>query len=170
MESKMENPLYKNYYQKIREKIKKRAYRNYTKYEEGEIYLSFMIANDGNLKAVKIFKDKSIALANATYKNSYIQKQLIECAEKVYWEEHEKITIGRVMQALLNKEIPHAYEARRQRKDLVIFYFTTGADEEISKLNVGIPWKLTKENGQECTDDDQTEKTIDSLLKIFTNE
>ncbi|MFH1655548.1 MAG: TonB family protein [Candidatus Omnitrophota bacterium] len=59
LESKMENPLYKNYYQKIREKIKKRAYKNYTKYEEGEVYLSFMITNDGNLKAVKIFKDKS---------------------------------------------------------------------------------------------------------------
>lgn len=59
LESKMENPLYKTYYQKIRERIKRRAYRNYTKYEEGEIYLSFMIANDGKLKAVKVFKDKS---------------------------------------------------------------------------------------------------------------
>jgi len=59
LESKMENPLYKTYYQKIRERIKRRAYRNYTKHEEGEIYLSFMIANDGTLRAVKVFKDKS---------------------------------------------------------------------------------------------------------------
>jgi TonB family protein len=59
LESKMDNPLYNDYYQKIRDKIKRRAYKNYTKYEVGEVYLSFMIASDGSLKAIKIFKDKS---------------------------------------------------------------------------------------------------------------
>lgn len=30
-------------------------------------------------------------------------------------------------------------------------------------------WKLTKENGQECTDDDQTDKTIEKLYKLIDN-
>ena len=61
LESKMDNPLYKTYYEKIRDKIKKQAYKNYTKFEEGEVYLSFIISSDGLLKDTNLFKDKSSA-------------------------------------------------------------------------------------------------------------
>lgn len=59
LDSKMDNPLYKSYYQLIRDKIKKQAYRNYIKYEEGEVYLSFVISSDGSLVDINLFKDKS---------------------------------------------------------------------------------------------------------------
>ncbi len=55
------NPLYKNYYGIIRENIKKEAYRNYTKYEEGEVYLSFVISSEGALLDINLFKEKSKA-------------------------------------------------------------------------------------------------------------
>jgi hypothetical protein len=71
------------------------------------------------------------------------------------------ITIGRVMQAFSNVPLP---------KHLIvlpsgnIYLFLSGV--------LGEPichWKLTKENGQECTDDDQTDETIEKLLKLLNN-
>lgn len=62
LDSKMDNnPQYKNYYETIRENIKKEAYRNYTKYEEGEVYLSFVISSEGLLLDINLFKEKSKA-------------------------------------------------------------------------------------------------------------
>lgn len=62
LDSKMDNnPMYKNYYEMIRENIKKEAYRNYTKYEEGEVYLSFVISQEGQLLDINLFKEKSKA-------------------------------------------------------------------------------------------------------------
>lgn len=62
LDSKMDdNPLYKNYYEMIRDNIKKEAYRNYTKYEEGEVYLSFVISQEGELLDINLFKEKSKA-------------------------------------------------------------------------------------------------------------
>jgi len=61
------------------------------------------------------------------------------------------ITIGRVMQALVNKKT----------KDLDNII--------LDKIQIDILryWKLTNENGQECTDDDQTDETINKLLEIL---
>jgi len=53
------NPEYMNYYQIIREKIKKAAYQMYTKQDSGEIYLSFAIASDGSLQGVRLLEGKS---------------------------------------------------------------------------------------------------------------
>jgi len=57
------------------------------------------------------------------------------------------ITIGRVMQAFENINISP---------------FTEGF-----LLLLEINWKLTKENGQECTDDDQTDETIEKLYNLI---
>lgn len=59
LDSKMDNPLYKTYYEQIRDKIKSQAYKNYTKYEEGEVYLSFVVSSAGELVDTKLFKEKS---------------------------------------------------------------------------------------------------------------
>ena len=62
LDSKMDNnPKYKDYYETIRENIKKEAYRNYTKYEEGDVYLSFVISSEGLLLDINFFKEKSRA-------------------------------------------------------------------------------------------------------------
>lgn len=55
----MNSPVYLNYYQKVREKIRACAYRNFIKPEQGEIYLSFTIASNGELKRLFIIEEKS---------------------------------------------------------------------------------------------------------------
>lgn len=56
---KAHNPLYINYYQVVREKIKHSAYQSYTRTEMGEVYLSFVISSDGDLKQSRIVDEKS---------------------------------------------------------------------------------------------------------------
>lgn len=53
------NPVYLKYYQIIRDKIRRYAYYNYNRQQEGEAYLSFVIASDGTLKALKVIDNKS---------------------------------------------------------------------------------------------------------------
>lgn len=56
---KINNSTYLNYYQIVREKIRRAAYQNYTRTEMGEIYLSFVISNSGNLTQTRIIDEKS---------------------------------------------------------------------------------------------------------------
>jgi len=56
---KINNPSYLNYYQIVREKIRRAAYQNYTRTETGEIYLTFVISGDGYLKDIRFSEDKS---------------------------------------------------------------------------------------------------------------
>lgn len=56
---KIDNPSYINYYQIVREKIKRAAYQNYTRTDTGEVYLSFIISNVGNLKEARLTEEKS---------------------------------------------------------------------------------------------------------------
>lgn len=56
---KSNNPSYISYYQIVREKIKRAAYRNYTRIEVGEVYLSFIISGDGYIREVRIVDEKS---------------------------------------------------------------------------------------------------------------
>ncbi|MDD5045312.1 MAG: hypothetical protein PHU91_02810 [Candidatus Omnitrophica bacterium] len=53
------NPGYISYYQIIREKIKRAAYRMYSKKETGEIYLSFAVDSGGALEGVRLIEEKS---------------------------------------------------------------------------------------------------------------
>ncbi len=56
---KTHNPTYTSYYQVVREKIKHAAYQGYTRTEMGEVYLSFVISSDGDLKQMRIVDEKS---------------------------------------------------------------------------------------------------------------
>lgn len=58
---KINNPSYINYYQIVREKIRRSAYYNYTRTETGEVYISFIISSDGYLKEVRLVEEKSSA-------------------------------------------------------------------------------------------------------------
>lgn len=59
--AKIDNPSYINYYQIVREKIRRSAYQNYTQNETGEVYVSFIISNDGYIKGVHLVEDKTTA-------------------------------------------------------------------------------------------------------------
>jgi TonB family protein len=56
---KINNPSYINYYQIVREKIRRAAYYNYARTETGEVYISFIISSDGYLKEVRLMEEKS---------------------------------------------------------------------------------------------------------------
>ncbi len=64
---KINNPSYISYYQIVREKIRRAAYRNYIRNEVGEVYLSFIISKDGDLKEVRLSEEKSSS-------NPYLQE------------------------------------------------------------------------------------------------
>jgi len=59
---KINNPSYISYYQIVREKIKRAAYQNYTRQDTGEVYLSFIISNDGFLKDSRLVEEKSTSI------------------------------------------------------------------------------------------------------------
>ena len=59
--AKIDNPSYISYYQIVREKIRRSAYQNYTHNEIGEVYISFIISNDGLIKGVRLVDERSSA-------------------------------------------------------------------------------------------------------------
>ena len=60
---KISSPRYLNYHQKIRQKIKERAYLYATEsnFESGEVYLTFVLLADGTLKEIQIIEDRTSA-------------------------------------------------------------------------------------------------------------
>lgn len=58
---KINNPSYLNYYQIVREKIKRAAYQNYAQAETGEVYICFIIFSEGQLGEIKLNDDKTNA-------------------------------------------------------------------------------------------------------------
>ncbi len=65
---KITNPKYLSYTEKIRGKIRERAYAyiNASEFQEGEVYLTFVLLSNGILKDVKIIDEKTSA-------NSYLR-------------------------------------------------------------------------------------------------
>lgn len=59
--AKIDNPSYISYYQVVREKIRRSAYENYTHNETGEVYVSFIIFNDGYLKEARLVEERTTA-------------------------------------------------------------------------------------------------------------
>jgi len=59
--AKIDNPSYINYYQIVREKIRRSAYQNYTHNETGEVYLSFIISCGGEIKDARLVEEKTHA-------------------------------------------------------------------------------------------------------------
>jgi TonB family protein len=64
---KINNHSYISYYQIVREKIRRAAYQNYTRTETGEVYLSFIVSNDGYIREVRLIEEKSSS-------NQYLQE------------------------------------------------------------------------------------------------
>ncbi|MBF0593781.1 MAG: hypothetical protein HQL22_02300 [Candidatus Omnitrophica bacterium] len=58
---KINTPAYATYYQIVRDRIRDRAYTNYTKLSVGEIYLTFIIKSDGSLADLQVLENKSEA-------------------------------------------------------------------------------------------------------------
>ncbi len=58
---KINTPSYVTYYQIVRDRIRERAYSNYTKLSMGEVYLSFIIKADGSLGELQILENRSVA-------------------------------------------------------------------------------------------------------------
>ncbi|MFH0762754.1 MAG: hypothetical protein V1925_02565 [Candidatus Omnitrophota bacterium] len=56
---KINNPSYINYYQIVREKIKRAAFRNYNGREIGQVTLSFIISNEGSLQKIFLMEEDS---------------------------------------------------------------------------------------------------------------
>jgi len=57
-ETKIKNPTYLNYYQTVRETIRRSAFRNFTKMYSGEVYLTFTILSTGILEKINLIEDK----------------------------------------------------------------------------------------------------------------
>lgn len=60
---KISNPRYLNYHDRIRSKIRDRAYFyiDDPRFQNGEVYLTFVVLADGSLKAVQIINEKTKA-------------------------------------------------------------------------------------------------------------
>lgn len=56
---KINTPAYVTYYQIVRDRIRDRAYSNYTKLSVGEVYLTFVITSDGHLGDLQIMESRS---------------------------------------------------------------------------------------------------------------
>lgn len=61
------SPEYKDYYQIIREKIRRYAYSNYKRLQEGRVFLTFSLRSDGKLIDAKVNAGKSS-------KNEYLRE------------------------------------------------------------------------------------------------
>jgi TonB family protein len=57
--NKINSPSYISYFQLTRERVKRILYQRYTYTEEGEVYLSFIVANDGSIRDVRVNEERS---------------------------------------------------------------------------------------------------------------
>ncbi len=60
---KINNPVYLNYYQLVRNRIKGEAYKNYSEYDSGKVYLAFVLLSNGTLKQINLIEEKTDANA-----------------------------------------------------------------------------------------------------------
>ncbi len=58
---KINTPSYITYYQIVRDRIRDRAYSNYTKLSVGEVFVTFVIKSDGSLSGLQVLEAKSSA-------------------------------------------------------------------------------------------------------------
>ncbi|MDP8265073.1 MAG: TonB C-terminal domain-containing protein [Candidatus Aceula lacicola] len=72
---RIKNPLYTKYYQDIRSRIREKAYQNYEQFDAGEVYVTFIIEDDGGLKDIKIIEERTNA-------NQYLRRISIRSVEQ----------------------------------------------------------------------------------------
>jgi len=58
---KINNPVYAAYNEMVRDRIKEKVYANYDKLEKGSVYLTFLLDENGMLKAAQIIPEKTDA-------------------------------------------------------------------------------------------------------------
>lgn len=58
---KINTPSYITYYQIVRDRIRDRAYSNYTRLSVGEVFVTFVIKSDGALSGLQVLEAKSAA-------------------------------------------------------------------------------------------------------------
>ena len=85
---------------------------------------------------------------------------MIECGD--YKTLGLPVTIGRVIQAFKSKNIALCLSLKNM---IAIQDF----NKESEWLETDAEWKLTKENGQECTLEDQSDETIEKLWELLKN-
>ncbi len=56
---KIKNPEYIQYYQLVREKIRRAAYHNYSLTDQGSIFMSFVISHNGSIQDVRFIPERS---------------------------------------------------------------------------------------------------------------
>jgi len=78
------------------------------------------------------------------------------------------ITIGRVMKVLSGTTGEggnfYKYIYSPNDSEIQMLYYENG---QITLNTIICFWKLTKENGQECTDDDQKDETIEKIYNLI---
>lgn len=70
----IKNPLYNDYYQQVRARIRERAYANFKELESGEVYLTFIIDSSGTLRVIRIVQERT----RANYYLQNISRKSIE--------------------------------------------------------------------------------------------
>lgn len=56
---KINSPAYVTYYQIVRDRIRQKAYNNYVQYRSGDVYMTFVLLANGELKQIQIVPGKS---------------------------------------------------------------------------------------------------------------
>lgn len=93
-------------------------------------------------------------------------RYVCECCRRFWWQQRveykmRSITIWRVMKAILNH---YKYETNVLYSLIDWRLFWWDDNEDICN------WKLTNEDWRECTDDDQTDETIEKLYNLIKSE
>lgn len=121
------------------------------------------------------FKRRVIELIHCVEYEEALRSEIEGTGRKVYdralkngWHETPyPINIGRVMKALHNRY--NTKELQNLGKSLRYNLVSDGRIGTIGQLITGIHinWELIKENGQECTDHDQSDETIEALYDLI---
>ncbi len=61
------SPIYTSYNDRVRQSIQERAIANYSRLDDGKVYLTFIISSDGSLKDYQIIDGKTNASQNLRY-------------------------------------------------------------------------------------------------------
>lgn len=118
---------------------------------------------DEQLVAVTAYKDSWLSKGDKPFVIDYVDSQGIShCQDCDIDDVYYPITIGRVIQALLN-HIKILEKTSGNLNDLL------REIEENKKFLKKILkyWKLTKENGQECTGLSQSDETIEAIYNLL---
>lgn len=105
---------------------------------------------------IEEYKDQLLVLSTGWTGDNYPDNKSVSIAEKVDKVIGLPITLGRVMAAL----------GLKLKGD----YIVEGGEIEFYEYGPPWCWQLTHRDGSECTDDNQSDRTIERLVKLFEGE